>query len=68
MAVSAWVTFTQIDLLQMYRVMGYPERQIEMMKQFTFVQGQGMAYYTVASAVPMLLFLVWVKRYFRPLV
>jgi hypothetical protein len=66
MAASAWVTFNQIDLLEMYRVMGYPERQIEMMKQFSFIQGRGMAYFSVAGAIPMLGFLLFVKRYFRP--
>jgi hypothetical protein len=65
MAASAWVTFTQIDLLQMYRAIGYPERQIEMMKQFSFIQGHGMAYFSVAGAIPMLGFLLFVKRYFR---
>ncbi len=65
MAASTWVTFTQIDLLEMYRVMGYPERQIEMMKQFTFIQGHGMAYSSVAGAIPMLGFLLFVRRYFR---
>jgi len=66
MAVSAWVTFTQIDLLEMYRVMGYPEKQIEMMKQFSFVQGHSLAYFSVAWAIPMFAFLLFVKRYFRP--
>jgi hypothetical protein len=65
MAASAWVTFAQIDLPEMYRVMGYPERQIEMMKQFSFMQGHGMAYFSVAGAIPMLGFLLFVKRYFR---
>lgn len=63
---STWVTFTQIDLLEMYRVMGYPERQIEAMKQFSFIQGHGMAYFSVAGAIPMLGFLLFVKHYFRP--
>ncbi len=36
-AVSASVTFMRIDLTEMRRAMGYP--QIEMMKQFSFMQG-----------------------------
>jgi len=63
---SAWVTFSQIDLLEMYRVMGYPERQIEMLKQFSFIQGHSLAYLSVAGAIPMLACLLFVKRYFRP--
>lgn len=63
---SALVTFMQIDLMEMYRAMGYPEKQIEMMKQYSFIQGHNMAYFSVAGAIPMLGFLLYVKRYFRP--
>ena len=66
MTASTWVTFTQIDLLEMYRVMGYPERQIEAMKQFSFLRSHGMAYFSLVGAIPMLGFLLFVKRYFRP--
>jgi hypothetical protein len=65
MAASAWITFTQIDLLETYRVMGYPEKQIEVMKQFSFIHRHGMAYFSVAGAIPMLGLLLFVKRYFR---
>ncbi len=64
-AVSAWITFTRIDLLEMYRVMGYADRQIEMMKQFSFFQGRSMVYLSVAGVLPMIGFLLFVKRYFR---
>lgn len=62
--VSAWVTFMRIDLPEMYRAMGYPDQQIEMMKQFSFMQGRHMVYFTVAGSVLMIGFLVFVKRYF----
>lgn len=66
MTASSWITFTQIDLIEMYRSMGYPEKQIEMMKHYSFIQGHGMAYFSVAGAIPMFGFLLFVKRYFRP--
>ena len=65
MTVSALVTFTRIDLLEMYRVMGYPERQIELMQQYSFIRGNGVAWLSLGGAVPFLVYLVFVKRYFR---
>jgi hypothetical protein len=64
-SVSAWITFSHIDLPEMYRVMCYSDRQIDTMKQFSFMQGNRMAYWSVAGVVPMLGFLLFVKRYFR---
>ena len=65
MAASAWVTFTRIDLMEMYRHMGYSERQIEMMKQVSLIQNPRMAYFSLAGIVPMVGLLLFVKRYFR---
>ena len=65
-SVSGFITLSRIDLMDMYRLMGYGERQIEMMKQYTFMQGSGMAYLSVGSAVLMLAFLLFVRRYFLP--
>lgn len=62
---SAIITFTRVDLMEMYRLMGYPEKQLEMMAQYPFMQGKSMVYFSVAGAIPMVAFLVFVKRYFR---
>jgi len=64
-SVSGFVTFSRVDLLEMYRLMGYGERQIEMMKSYSFIQGHGMAIYPLAGAVVMLAYLLFVRRYFR---
>jgi hypothetical protein len=64
--VSAWVTFTQIDVVEMYKTMGYSEQQLEMIKQYSFFQQHNMRYFSVAGAIPMLALLLFVKRYFRP--
>lgn len=63
-SVSAFVTFSRVDLAELYRVMGYSERQIETIKQFSFLQANRFAYWSVAWVVPMLGFLLFVKRYF----
>lgn len=64
-SVSAWMTFNHIDLPELYRLMGYSDRQIEAINQFSFLQGNRMAYWSIAGVVPMLGFLLFVKRYFR---
>ena len=64
-SVSAWMTFSRIDLAELYRVMGYSERQIDMVKHFSFLQGNRIAYWSVAWIVPMVGFLLFVKHYFR---
>jgi hypothetical protein len=64
-SVSAWITFSRVDLPELYRVMGYSERQIDSLKQFSFLQGNRMVYWSMAGLVPMMAFLLFVKRYFR---
>lgn len=63
-AVSAWMTFSHLGLAELYRAMGYSERQIEMTKQLGFLQGNRLAYWSIASLVPMAGFVLFVKRYF----
>jgi hypothetical protein len=65
-AASAFVTFSRVDLMEMYRLMGYPEQQIEVMRRFSFLSGPAFAAWSLAGTVPMLGYLLWVKRFFRP--
>jgi len=64
-SISAWMTFSHVDLAELYRVMGYSQRQIASIKQFSFLQGNRLAFWSLAGIVPMLGFLLFVKRYFR---
>jgi len=64
-AASSFFTFSRVDLLEMYGLMGYPKRQIEMMRQTGFAQGKWMAYLSIGSAVFLLGYFVFVSRYFR---
>ncbi len=64
-AVSNFLTFSRVDLFTMYRTMGYPERQIEMMRQSGFMQGSWMICLSVGSAVCMLAYLLFIGRYLR---
>ena len=62
---SGFITLSRVNLMDMYRLMGYGERQIEMMKPYTFIQGQGMANLSLCGAVMMLAYLLFVRQYFR---
>jgi hypothetical protein len=64
-SVSAWITFSHIDMSELYKAMGYSEHQIDTMKQFSFMQGNRAAYLSLSGLIPMLGFLLFVKRYFR---
>ncbi len=64
--VSAAVTFARVDLLEMYRLMGYTETQLDMIRRSAFLRGTTMVFMSLAGAVPWLLYLLWVRRYFRP--
>ena len=66
-SISGFITLYRIDLMDLYRRMGYPERQIELMRQYPLMQGHMMAYLSLGGAAVMLAYLLFVKRYFRPL-
>jgi hypothetical protein len=62
---SALLTFARVDLMDMYRLMGYPEQQIEQLQRFSFFTGRNMLFFTSICSLPFLGFLLYVKRYFR---
>lgn len=64
-AASSIVTFTQVDLMDMYRLMGYPPEQIAMIQQYNFVTARTMVWWSAAFMLPMIGYLIWVKRFFR---
>ena len=63
--VSNALTFTRIDLIEMYRKMGYPEAQIEMIRKQGLVTNRFFLWWTLGAMLPILGYLVWVKRFFR---
>ncbi|MGD1017806.1 MAG: hypothetical protein ABSA12_00665 [Verrucomicrobiia bacterium] len=62
---SGLITFARVDLMDMYRLMGYPPQQIEQMQRNSFLTSQNMLVLTAISALPFLGFLLFVKKYFR---
>jgi hypothetical protein len=65
LTVSTVITFAQIDLMDMYRSMGYPPDQIALIAKYNVLTGKAMAWYAAAFMVPLIAYLVWVKRFFR---
>jgi hypothetical protein len=61
--VSNLITFARVDMMEMYRLMGYPEAQIAQMKQFNVFQGGGMMFWSVAWVLPVFGYLVYVRRF-----
>jgi hypothetical protein len=62
---STLVTFARHDVVEMYRLMGYPEAQIQLLQQSNLLAGSGMMWLMVFCMVPWLAFLIFIKRYFR---
>jgi hypothetical protein len=64
-SVSNFITFTQVDLIDMYRLMGYPPEQLAMIEKFNFLSSKTMVVGSAGFMVPMIGYLIWVKRFFR---
>jgi len=62
---SGIVTFARHDILEMYRLMGYPEAQIEQIRKTGLLEGNTMIWMMSFSMLPFLGYLFFIKRYFR---
>jgi hypothetical protein len=62
---SAILTFWRVDLAEMYRLMGYPEQQIEQIQRSGILDGPYLALICTAIGIPTLGYMIWVKKYFR---
>jgi hypothetical protein len=64
-SISNVLTYAHQDVWEMYRLMGYPEVQIEQMQKSGFISGNNMAWVTGCSMLPFLGYLLFVKKYLR---
>ena len=60
---SAILTFAHHDILEMYRLMAYPEVQIEQIQKTGLLVGNRMAWMMAFFALPFLGYLVFIKKY-----
>ena len=61
---SATVTFARVDFLEVYRLMGYPQDQIDAIRQMGLLGGQTMAWMMALLGIATCAFLVWLKKFF----
>jgi MFS family permease len=63
--ISNYVTFSRIDAMEIYRKMDYPQSQIDLIEQQGWFTSDFMMWNALIWVVPMLLYLLWIKRFFR---
>ncbi len=59
------VTFAQIDPLELYRTMGYPQAQIDMIEKSGLATRGYFLWSSTIYFIPMMVYLLWVKRFFK---
>jgi len=62
-ALSSVLTYAFHDVAEMYRLMGYPEAQVQQMQAIGIFSGHRMGWLTALSMLPFLIYLLWIKRY-----
>lgn len=64
-SVSNVVTYTQHDIFEVYRMMGYPADQIQAMKAMPFINSKSMAVWSVLPMLPIVGYLLFIRHHFR---
>jgi hypothetical protein len=60
---SAFLTYAQHDVTEMYQLMGYPEAQIEQMQKIGLWSGNRMMWLMALSMAPFMAYLFFIKKY-----
>jgi len=63
---SVLVTYARHDMIEVYRLMGYPEAQIEQIQKTGLLTGHRMNWLTLFFMLPFLGYIFFIKKYFRP--
>lgn len=63
--VSSFVTYARNDISVMYELMGLPASQIEQMRHLPGFSASGMNWIVIVTLVPMVAYLVAIRRFFR---
>jgi len=63
-AVSGTITYSRHDIIELYRLIGYPEKQIELIQKVSFVTRDLIVWGTLVSFVPVFGYLLYVRRFF----
>jgi hypothetical protein len=65
MVASSLLTFARHDMMEMYKLIGYPEAQIEQMQTTGLMVGNSMAWLMLLGLLPFLGYLLYIRKYFR---
>jgi len=63
--VSAVMTYTRHDMIEIYQLMGYPQEQIDQIQKTGLLTGNRMAWIMLFSTLPFLGYILFVKQYLR---
>jgi MFS family permease len=62
---SAAITMARVGLLPMYEKMGFPQAQLDMLKQMGFLEGPWLWIMLVACWLPFLGYVIYTRKYFK---
>ena len=65
LTISNVITFSRVDLMTLYRHMGYPEKQLELIEKFNIFTPAQIVMWSVLFMVPIIGYLIFIKKYFR---
>jgi len=63
--ISSLLTFARHDIIELYRLMDYPQAQIDQIQKLGMFKGNFMIWMMVAFMLPILGYLLFIKKYFR---
>jgi hypothetical protein len=63
--VSSALTYARHDMLEMYQLMGYPQAQIDQMRNMGLLTGHGMLWLMLLFVAPFFGYMLFVKKYLR---
>jgi MFS family permease len=64
--VSTVMTYARHDMMEVYRLMGYPEAQIEQIQKTGLFTGHHMTWFMLFCMAPFLAYILFIKKYFQP--
>jgi len=61
---SAAVTFLKVDFIELYRRLGYPEQQIEQLRNLSFFSSTNAICWIAVSYILFVIYWIWIRKYF----
>jgi hypothetical protein len=65
LSVSAFITYSRHDLIEIYRIAGYSEAQLTQLQRVNVLNGAYISWISLICTVPFLLYLLYIRKFFR---